>query len=195
MRALATFLAISAAALAAHAAEVVRCTDASGAISYTNVACPPGSKQSRQVPILESPPPDPARRDYTPPQTSSAPPVVPPSQVASNPPSGPAIIPRYPAESLKLVDKSAPSSAIARRKLKASRTRVSLSGTATDTAPTHTADNTKREALMGYPIIAAFSELFSIEKCQELFQFGWQGCRKMKVFASLRLQKPNFRSM
>ncbi|MBB4221045.1 hypothetical protein [Variovorax guangxiensis] len=99
MRALAAFLAISAAALGAHAAEVVRCTDASGAISYTNVACPPGSKQSRQVPILESPPPDPARRDYTPPQTSSAPPVVPPSQVASNPPSGPAIIPRYPAES------------------------------------------------------------------------------------------------
>jgi len=98
MRALAAFLAISAVALGAHAAEVVRCTDANGAISYTNVECPPGSKQSRQVPILESPPPDPARRDYSPPQTY-APPGTPPSQVASNPPSGPAIIPRYPTES------------------------------------------------------------------------------------------------
>lgn len=98
MRTLAASLAIFAAALGAQAAEVVRCTDASGAISYTNVACPPGSKQSRQVSILESPPTDPARRDYSAPQQGSAPPVVPPSQVAGNPPSGPAIIPRYPAE-------------------------------------------------------------------------------------------------
>jgi len=97
MRTLTASLAIFAAALGAQAAEVVRCTDASGAISYTNVACPPGSKQSRQVPILESPPSDSARRDSTPPQASTPPPS-PPSQVASNPPSGPAIIPRYPAE-------------------------------------------------------------------------------------------------
>ncbi|RSZ33205.1 MULTISPECIES: hypothetical protein [unclassified Variovorax] len=97
MRTLAASLAIFATALGAHAAEVVRCTDASGAISYTNVACPPGSKQSRQVSILESPPPEAARRDYSP-QPGSAPPVVPPSQVASSPPSGPAIIPRYPAD-------------------------------------------------------------------------------------------------
>ncbi|WP_422087235.1 hypothetical protein [Variovorax sp.] len=79
-------------------AEVTRCTDASGAISYTNVECPAGSKQARQVPILESPPPDPARRDYSAAPQRSAPPAPPPSRVASNPPSGPAIIPRYPAE-------------------------------------------------------------------------------------------------
>jgi hypothetical protein len=40
------------------------------------------------------------------------------------------------AQSLLLRDKLAPSSAITRKKLKASRARVSLAGTATDTAPT-----------------------------------------------------------
>jgi len=97
MRSLAFFLSISAAALVSHA-EVVRCTDANGAVSYTNVECPAGSKQARQVPILESPPPDPARRDYSAPPQRSAPPSLPPGRVASNPPSGPAIIPRFPAE-------------------------------------------------------------------------------------------------
>ena len=56
--------------------------------------------------------------------------------------------------------------------------------TATDTAPTHTADNTKREALMGYPIIAAFSRLFSIEKCQNCSSSGGRGV-EMKLFAAL----------
>jgi hypothetical protein len=97
MRTLAASLMIFAAALGAHAAEVVRCTDASGAISYTNVACPAGSKQSRQVPILESPPAEARRPDYTPAPTPTAP-IAPPNQVASNPPSGPAIFPRYPAD-------------------------------------------------------------------------------------------------
>ncbi len=107
MRALALLIpaifAVAAAASPGGArAEVIRCTDASGAVSYTNVECPAGSKQARQVPILESPPPDPARRDSSPtPQRSappSPPPSSPPSRVASNPPSGPAIIPRFPAE-------------------------------------------------------------------------------------------------
>lgn len=97
MRTLAVSLAIFAAAPGAYAAEVVRCTDAGGAISYTNVACPPGSKQSRQVPILESPPGEARRPDYTPAPGAAPPaPLPPPSQVAGNPPSGPAIIPRYP---------------------------------------------------------------------------------------------------
>ncbi|MDM0008278.1 hypothetical protein QTI51_26130 [Variovorax sp. J22G73] len=105
MRSLALFLSIFTVALGAHA-EVVRCTDASGAISYTNVACPPGSKRAAQVQILESPPVDETRRAYTPPagaapaqstqSTQSAPPAA--TQQAANPPSGPAIIPRYPAD-------------------------------------------------------------------------------------------------
>jgi hypothetical protein len=95
MRSLALLLSISAAALGAHA-DVVRCTDAKGAISYTNVECPAGSKQSRQVQILQAPAPDPNRRpEYVPPQ-GAAPVAPPPAQVAANPPSGPAIIPRYP---------------------------------------------------------------------------------------------------
>ncbi|WP_157609149.1 hypothetical protein [Variovorax sp. Root411] len=95
---MAVSLAILAAALGAHA-EVVRCIDASGAISYTNVACPPGSKQSRQVAILESPPGEARRPDYTPaPGAAPVAPLPAPSQVAGNPPSGPAIIPRYPAD-------------------------------------------------------------------------------------------------
>ncbi|SEK15941.1 hypothetical protein SAMN05216567_12293 [Variovorax sp. OK605] len=99
MRSLALFLSIFAAAAGAHA-EVVRCTDAKGAISYTNVECPAGSKQSRQVQILEAPAPDPNRRpDYAAPSASPAPP---PAQVAANPPSGPAIIPRYPAGTQEL---------------------------------------------------------------------------------------------
>lgn len=97
MRSLVFFLSISAAALVSHA-EVVRCTDAGGAVSYTNVECPPGSKQARQVSILESPPPDPARRDYSATPQRATQPAPPPNRVASNPPSGPAIIPRYPAE-------------------------------------------------------------------------------------------------
>ncbi|WP_157632212.1 DUF4124 domain-containing protein [Variovorax sp. CF313] len=90
---MAVSLAIFAAALGARA-EVVRCIDAAGAISYTNVACPPGSKVSREVPILESPPGEARRPEYTP-APSAAPP---PSQVAGNPPAGPAIIPRYPVD-------------------------------------------------------------------------------------------------
>lgn len=103
MRSLALFLSIFAAALGAHA-QVVRCTDASGAISYTNVACPPGSKQARPVQILESPPPEEARRDYAPPPASAAPVRPAPSPLAANPPSGPAVIPRYPADTQPAAD-------------------------------------------------------------------------------------------
>jgi hypothetical protein len=105
MRLLALFFSLFTVALGAHA-EIVRCTDASGAVSYTNVACPPSSKRSAQVQILESPPPDETRRDYTPPP-SAAPRQPVPGPLAANPPpapsapsapSGPAIIPRYPAD-------------------------------------------------------------------------------------------------
>jgi hypothetical protein len=105
MRSFVLLLSIVTVALGAHA-EIVRCTDASGAVSYTNVACPPSSKRSAQVQILESPPPDETRRDYTPPP-SAAPRQPVPGPLAANPPpapsapsapSGPAIIPRYPAD-------------------------------------------------------------------------------------------------
>jgi ribonuclease HI len=102
MRSLALFLSIFTVALGAQA-EVVRCTDASGAVSYTNVACPPGSKRAAQVQILESPPRRRNAARYTPPP-SAAPTQPAPSQQAANqpnppnPPSGPAIIPRYPAD-------------------------------------------------------------------------------------------------
>nr|WP_198087294.1 DUF4124 domain-containing protein [Variovorax sp. E3] len=95
---LATAALVASAAGSAHA-EVVRCTDANGAISYTNVECPPGSKQARQVSILESPPAEPVRRpasSATPSSPSITPP--PPVQAAGNPSPGLAIIPRYPNE-------------------------------------------------------------------------------------------------
>jgi hypothetical protein len=89
-------LSILAMASGAHA-DVVRCTDANGAVSYTDGACPSGNRQSRQVPILESPPPAPrapsdeARRpDYASPPSSATPPL------AQTRPSGPSIIPRNP---------------------------------------------------------------------------------------------------
>ncbi|MGJ7616179.1 MULTISPECIES: hypothetical protein [unclassified Variovorax] len=106
MRSLAFFLSIFAAALGAHA-DVVRCTDASGAISYTNVACPPGSKQARPVQILTPPPPDETRRDDVPPAPVATPQQPPRSQVAGNrpnPPSAPAVIPRYPPDTQPAAD-------------------------------------------------------------------------------------------
>ncbi|MDQ0587174.1 hypothetical protein [Variovorax paradoxus] len=85
------FFFAAAAAMGAQAADVVRCTDASGGIVYTDGPCPAGSRLSRQVPITEpltvtpSASPEGARRPaYTPPPL---PPV-------SNAPQGPAIIPR-----------------------------------------------------------------------------------------------------
>jgi hypothetical protein len=102
MRSLALFLSIFTVALGAQA-EVVRCTDASGAVSYTNVACPSGSKRAAPVQILESPPVDETRRAYTPPPGAASTQPAPSQQAANqanppNPPSGPAIIPRYPAD-------------------------------------------------------------------------------------------------
>lgn len=100
MRCLALFFSICTVALGAHA-EVVRCTDAGGAVSYTNVACPPNSKRAAQVQILESPPPDAAAPQV--PQALQAPraprpPSTPTGPVAANPPSGPAVIPRFPSD-------------------------------------------------------------------------------------------------
>lgn len=98
MRTTVLFISVFAAAALAHAADVVRCTDASGGIVYTQGQCPPGTKLSRQVPISEPlsvvPPAsssEEARRPaYTPPPPSAALPQPP----VSNVPQGPAIIPR-----------------------------------------------------------------------------------------------------
>ncbi|MDH6168453.1 hypothetical protein M2282_003606 [Variovorax boronicumulans] len=79
------------AALAANA-DVVRCTDANGKISYTDGKCPSETRQSRQVPIDDSPPP-PVPMPPPPPQESRQPAYTPPPVAA---PSGPAIIPRHP---------------------------------------------------------------------------------------------------
>ncbi|MGJ7528337.1 DUF4124 domain-containing protein [Variovorax sp. GB1P17] len=96
--ALSLLFSILAMASGAHA-DVVRCTDANGAVSYTDGACPAGNRQSRPVPILESPPPpaqrapsDEARRPAAAPQP--APYAAPP--LAQTTPSGPSIIPRNP---------------------------------------------------------------------------------------------------
>jgi hypothetical protein len=98
MRTTVLFISVfAAAAMGAHAADVVRCTDAGGRIVYTDSQCPPGSKLSRQVPISEPlsvvPPasPEEARRPaYTPPPSAA-----PPQPLAgNNAPQGPAIIPR-----------------------------------------------------------------------------------------------------
>lgn len=94
---------VAAAAMGAQAADVVRCTDASGGIVYTDGPCPAGSRLSRQVPITEpltvTPPasPEEARRPaYTPP-----PPI-------STAPQGPAIIPRHVDEPQRPAPESPP---------------------------------------------------------------------------------------
>lgn len=95
---LSVFLSALAIGPGAHA-EVVRCTDANGAISYTDGACPSGSRQSRPVAILESPPPAPRSPSDEARRTDAAPQPAPhaaPSPLAQNTPSGPSIIPRNP---------------------------------------------------------------------------------------------------
>jgi hypothetical protein len=91
MRASAFIIPLFFAALAAQA-EVVRCTDASGKISYTDGPCPPGSRVSRQVPIDESPPP-PVPMPRLQPEASGPSAYAPPPAAA---PPGLAIIPRNP---------------------------------------------------------------------------------------------------
>lgn len=91
MRSFAFLIPLLLTAFAANA-DVVRCTDASGKISYTDGKCPSDSKQSRQVAIDESPPP-PVPMPPPPPQESRQPAYTPPPVAA---PSGPAIIPRSP---------------------------------------------------------------------------------------------------
>ena len=79
------------AALAANA-DVVRCTDANGELSYSDGKCPTDTKQSRQVAIDDSPPLSvPAPRPQV--EESRQPAYTPPPVAA---PSGPAIIPRHP---------------------------------------------------------------------------------------------------
>ena len=88
------------AALAANA-DVVRCPDANGKISYTDGKCPTDTKQSRQVAIDDSPPPPvPAPRPQA--EESRQPAYTPPPPVAA--PSGPAIIPRHPVAEAPPVD-------------------------------------------------------------------------------------------
>jgi len=99
------------AAAGVQAAEVVRCTDAAGAIAYTDGACPPGSRVARQVPLTEPvrviPPVSSgeARRPaYTPP-----PPSAPPRPAVGNaPPQGPAIIPRHVDEPREVTEAAPP---------------------------------------------------------------------------------------
>lgn len=91
MRAFAFFIPFFLAAPAVHA-DVVRCTDANGNVSYTDGACPAGSRGTRQVPIMEPPPPEARGPEYVAPPPSA--PSRLPAPVASNAPSGPAIIPR-----------------------------------------------------------------------------------------------------
>ncbi len=90
---------LAAAAAAGAQADVVRCTDADGRVSYTDGACPRGTQQSRQVSVAEPvaviPSPEDARRPAAPPPVS-APPAAPGGVAGSPPPpSGPAIIPRH----------------------------------------------------------------------------------------------------
>lgn len=85
-------LSLFAAALAANA-EVVRCTDANGKISYTDGKCPSDTRQSRQVPIDDTPPPPVPPRPQA---EASRPPAYTPPPVPVPAPSGPAIIPRNP---------------------------------------------------------------------------------------------------
>jgi len=82
------------AALAANA-DVVRCTDANGKISYTDGKCPSDTRQSRQVAIDDSPPP-PVPMPPPPPEQPREPrqPAYTPPPPAA--PSGPAVIPRSP---------------------------------------------------------------------------------------------------
>ena len=93
MAAMAVFAALAAAG--AQAAGVVRCTDASGAIAYTDGPCPAGSRVSRQVPLTEpvavipSASGEAKRPAYTPAPRAA----LPPPPVAGAP-QGPAIIPR-----------------------------------------------------------------------------------------------------
>ncbi|MDP9895973.1 hypothetical protein J2W32_005073 [Variovorax boronicumulans] len=88
------------AVLAANA-DVVRCTDANGKISYTDGKCPTDTRQSRQVAIDDSPPPPvPAPRPQA--EESRQPAYTPPPPVAA--PSGPAIIPRHPIAEAPPVD-------------------------------------------------------------------------------------------
>ncbi|MGJ7605236.1 DUF4124 domain-containing protein [Variovorax sp. LT1R20] len=81
------------AALAANA-DVVRCTDANGKISYTDGKCPTDTRQSRQVAIDETPPPPVPAPVSRPQAEESRQPAYTPPPVAT--PSGPAIIPRHP---------------------------------------------------------------------------------------------------
>ena len=86
------------AAIGAQAADVVRCTDASGNTVYTDGPCPAGSRLSRQVPLTEpvrvvpSDSSGEARRPSSTPPPRAALPQ--PQPQAGNAPQGPAIIPR-----------------------------------------------------------------------------------------------------
>lgn len=57
-------------------AEVVRCTDAAGRISYTDGSCPAGTRQAQRLPEVEVPPAPPAAEAPPPPLAAPAPPPV-----------------------------------------------------------------------------------------------------------------------
>lgn len=57
-------------------AQVLRCTDAAGNVSYTDQRCPPGARQSGQVQVPDAPPPSSAApRAYAPPPSQVMAPV------------------------------------------------------------------------------------------------------------------------
>lgn len=100
MRASALLIPLCFIALAANA-DVVRCTDANGKISYTDSQCPSNTKQSRQVDIDDSPPPPVPRPQDEAWRRSAYAPAPPPPVPA---PSGPAIIPSNPVAEAPAVD-------------------------------------------------------------------------------------------
>jgi len=75
---------------AASGAEVIRCTDAEGRVSYTDTRCPPGARQTGQVaePAPAAPGSESAGRAWQPPPEPASP-AAPPQQQQS---PGPVII-------------------------------------------------------------------------------------------------------
>lgn len=98
------------AALGAQAADVVRCTDASGNIVYTDGPCPAGSRLSRQVPLTEplSVVPPVSSGEARRPSSTPPPRAALPQPQAGNAPQGPAIIPRSVDEPRQVTEPAPP---------------------------------------------------------------------------------------
>ena len=74
-------------------ADVLRCVDASGAVSYTNEACPASTRQSRRVQEPAAPPSDASQAaDRTVERSQAGPSTLPATEPRNAAPAGPAII-------------------------------------------------------------------------------------------------------